>query len=224
MSEAVRASRARRGTTRTEQLRSVIADEIVQGRLAPGMPLEESEIAHRFGVSRTPVREAIRELAASGLVQARAHRSALVARPSLERLRDMFNVLAELEALCAGFAAIRMTVTERRHLEECHAALAEVVRDGEPRQYHDMNLGFHTLIYAGSHSDYLSELTVATRTRLSPFSRAQFRAVGRLARSHSEHDKVVMAILRGDKAAAMVEMRAHIASVEDAYEAYAEGF
>src|SRR5258708_4017072 len=82
--------------TLAEELRLQLADEIVRGALAPGAALDETGLARRFQVSRTPVREAIRLLAASGLVEARAHRAALVARPSLERLRDMFNVLAEL--------------------------------------------------------------------------------------------------------------------------------
>src|SRR5215475_14085558 len=72
--------------TRAEELRLQLADEIVRGSLAPGSPLDETDIARRFNVSRTPVREALRQLAASGLVEARAHRGAVVARPSLERL------------------------------------------------------------------------------------------------------------------------------------------
>src|ERR1700674_2301416 len=88
--------------TRAEELRLQLADEIVRGALAPGAALDETEIARRFSVSRTPVREALRQLAASGLVDARAHRVAVVARPSLDRLTGMFEAMAELEALCAG--------------------------------------------------------------------------------------------------------------------------
>src|SRR5437763_11103174 len=72
--------------TRAEELRLQLADEIVRGALAPGAALDETDIARRFSVSRTPVREALRQLAASGLVEARAHRGAVVARPSVERL------------------------------------------------------------------------------------------------------------------------------------------
>ena len=72
--------------TRAEELRLQLADEIVRGALAPGAALDETDIARRFKVSRTPVREALRQLAASGLIDARAHRGAVVARPSIERL------------------------------------------------------------------------------------------------------------------------------------------
>ena len=97
------------GKTLAEELRWQLADEIVRGTLEPGTALDETELARRFRVSRTPVREALRQLAASGLIDARAHRGAVVARPSLERLTGMFEAMAELEALCAGLAAERMT-------------------------------------------------------------------------------------------------------------------
>ena len=214
------AKAVRKSATRTEELRLTLADEIVQGRLRPGTPLEEVEIAKRFGVSRTPVREAIRELAASGLVEARPHRSALVALPSLERLRGMFDVMAELEAICAGLAAVHMTSGERLGLQGLHEALADLVRRGDPQRYHEVNERFHGAIYTGSHNEYLAEITFATRARLSPFRRAQFRTLGRLALSHAEHERVVTAILRGDKTAAEAAMRGHITLVEDAYERY----
>lgn len=213
---------ARRAVTRTEELRLQIADDIVRGRLAPGTALEEMEIAKRYGVSRTPVREAIRDLAASGLVQARPHRSALVAQPSLERLRGMFDVMAELEALCAGLCALHMTAAERANLEAIHAELADLTRRGDESGYTVLNERFHTTLYAGAHNDYLTELTLATRARLQPFRRAQFRNLGRLALSYQEHDRVVNAILRGDKAEAAAAMRAHILTVEVAYQRYAE--
>lgn len=207
--------------TRGEELRGQLADEIVQGRLAPGTPLEEMEIARRFNVSRTPVREALRELAASGLIELRAHQSALVALPSIERLRGMFDVLAELEALCAGLSAVHMSPRERAALETTHRDLGEAVRGGDPKRYHHLNEEFHAAIYAGSHNEYLVEITLATRTRISPFSRAQFGSLGRMARSHEEHDRVVKAILRGDQRNAAAEMRSHIATVETAAKRFA---
>ena len=80
---------------------------------------------------------------------------------------------------------------------------------------------FHATIYAGAHNDYLAEMTFATRTRVQPFRRAQFRLLGRLAKSHVEHDQVVEAILRGDRAGAFAAMHAHIITVGEEYEAYA---
>ncbi|CAN5188665.1 GntR family transcriptional regulator [soil metagenome] len=208
--------------TRTESLRLQIADEIVSGVLEPGMPLDEQELAARFGVSRTPVREAIRQLSASGLVSVRPHRGAVVALPTPSQLDDMFEAMAELEALCAGLAARNMTVPERRGLEALHNELRLLVHEGDPASYHEKNEAFHAAIYAGSHNGYLAEMTLMTRARVAPFRRAQFRATGRLGGSYQEHDLIVQAILRGDQPGALEAMRAHIGIVRDAFRSYAE--
>jgi DNA-binding GntR family transcriptional regulator len=207
--------------TLAEELRLQLADEIVSGALAPGAPLDEMELARRFEVSRTPVREAIRQLAASGLIEARAHRGAVVARPSEERLTGMFEVMAEVEALCAGFAAERMTAVERRQLEAVHLQMLALIQIGDPQRFHEVNEAFHNAIYEGAHNAYLAEITIATRARVQPFRRAQFRNLGRLSKSHLEHERIVTAILRGDRARASSEMHAHIKTVGDEYELYA---
>jgi DNA-binding GntR family transcriptional regulator len=182
--------------------------------------LDEMELARRFQVSRTPVREAIRLLAASGLVDARPHRSAVVARPGRLQVLGMFEALCELEVLCAGFAAERMTKAEHAELQMIHRSLRPVVKSGDPQRYHEINENFHAAIYAGSHNAYLARLTAETRARIAPFSRAQFRTFGRLAQSHAEHERVVAAILRGDRDAAAAQMRAHIGYVHEAYAGY----
>jgi DNA-binding GntR family transcriptional regulator len=169
------------------------------------------------------VREAIRLLTASGLVETPAHRSAVVARPSPARLAGMFEVMAELEALCAGLAAERMTGADRLELENAHADLRALIHSGDPQRYHEINEAFHGVVYAGAHNAHLAELTLATRVRVSPYRRAQFRNLGRLAKSHVEHDRVVVAILRGDREGATAAMRAHIATVSEEYWEYAKG-
>ena len=208
--------------TRAEELRLMLADEIVRGTLTPGASLDETTLARRFDVSRTPVREAIRLLAASGLVEVRAHRAAMVARPSAEQLAGMFEAMAELEALCAGFAAERMTSPERRALEDEHEKLRVLIQSGDPQRYHEVNEAFHNCIYTGAHNTYLAEITLATRARVQPFRRAQFRNLGRLAKSHIEHDRVVEAIMRGEQSIAGSAMYAHIVTVREEYEHYTE--
>lgn len=208
--------------TRSEELRQRLADDIVSGVLEPGTPLDEVEFARRFGVSRTPIREAIRELSAMGLVQTRPHRGAVVALPTPSQLRDMFAVMGELEALCAGLSALHMTAVERRDLIHLHEAMAALARRGEAARYGVANEAFHGAIYAGTHNGYLVELTAMTRSRLAPFRRAQFRAAGRPALSHREHDAIVQAITRGDRMGATEAMRDHIGIVYGVYRDYAE--
>jgi DNA-binding GntR family transcriptional regulator len=209
-----------RRKTLAEELRLQLADEIVRGVLAPGAALDETELADRFKVSRTPVREAIRQLAASGLVEARPHRGAVVARPDAERLVGMFEAMGELEALCASLAAERMSPSERNMLQATHERLRTLIHVGDPQSHHEVNEAFHGIIYTGAHNDYLAEMAIATRARVQPFRRAQFRNLGRLAKSYFEHDRVVEAILRGDRPAAAAAMRSHILTVREEYAAY----
>ena len=207
--------------TLADELRLQLADEIVRGALAPGATLDETELARRFAVSRTPVREAIRQLAVSGLIETRPHRGAVVARPDAGQLTAMFEAMAELEGLCAGLAAERMTGAERRALETSHEDLRTLISKGDPQRYHEINEAFHSTVYAGAHNAYLAEITQATRVRVQPFRRAQFRNLGRLAKSHVEHDLVVCAIARGDREGAAKAMRDHILTVRVEFGAYA---
>ena len=130
------------------------------------------------------------------------------------------SVMAELEALCAGLAAERMTATERQALELVHDEMRALIHVGDPQRFHDVNEAFHTAIYRGAHNSYLAEITIATRVRVQPFRRAQFRNLGRLSKSHMEHDRIVTAILRGDPPCAAKDMHAHIRTVRDEYEVY----
>jgi DNA-binding GntR family transcriptional regulator len=208
--------------TRAQELRLQLSDDLVRGNLPPGATLDETELARRFSVSRTPVREAIRMLAASGLVDMRPHRAAIVARPDAEQIAGMFEVMAELESLCAGYAAERMTGAERRALEDVHERLRLMIKSGDPQRYHEVNEAFHACLYGGAHNAYLAEITLATRTRVQPFRRAQFRNLGRLAKSHAEHDRVVQAVLRGERSLAAQTMYAHIMTVGHEYEHYSD--
>jgi DNA-binding GntR family transcriptional regulator len=203
--------------TRSDLIRTRLADDIVRGVLAPGVALDESELARRFEVSRTPVREAIRLLAASGLVEARPHRSAVVARPDSMKLLAMFEALQELEALCAGLAAERATAADIAAMQKVNRELGRIVKAGDAQAYHRLNEAFHNAIYAAAHNPYLAELTAATRARIAPFSKAQFQVLGRLSRSHAEHERVIDAIKAGNRDTASREMVQHIKTVHDSY-------
>lgn len=207
-----------RRESRSVQLQEQLSREIVDGTLAPGTRLEEQALADRFGVSRTPVREALQALASTGLVQRASGRGMIVATVTQSRLHDMFEVMADLEALCAGYCAKRMTVAERAALEEIHQGSRALVADGDPAGYAEVNTAFHVAIYQGAHNDYLEEMAQITRSRLAPFRGAQFRLESRLQNSFTEHDEIVTAILRGDMAGARRAMISHVEVVGEASE------
>lgn len=207
--------------TLVERLSQQLADDIAEGALPPGTKLDEQALAHRFDVSRTPVRETLSRLASSGLVEKRAHRGVIVANVSLERLLQMFEVMTELEGACARFAAERMSATEKRELIALHQTSLADVESGDVDHYEALNRTFHRSIYEGSRNPFLVETTQEMRRRLAPFRRVQFRLEGRLASSHAEHQIVVEAIERGDGEAAYRSMRTHILAVRDAYRSFA---
>jgi DNA-binding GntR family transcriptional regulator len=206
--------------TSAEEIRRTLSARIICGDLQPGVALDETLLATEFAVSRTPVREALRLLAASGLVDQKPHAKALVAKPSDEELAGMFEVMGYLEALCAGLSAVMMNAAERDALDALHMEMSAVVHAGDAARYAEYNDAFHTAIYEGAHNAYLVEITQSTRQRLQPFRRAQFGALGRLTQSHAEHGVIAEAIMRGERSVAEAAMRRHISIVEDAYQRF----
>lgn len=207
--------------TLADKLAAAIADGILNGRLPPGERLDEAGLAEQHGVSRTPVREALRQLAMSGLIDMRPRKGAIVSKATPEEIESLFVAMAEMEATCARLAAMSMTPIERRRLQARHEAMMALASAGETEAYSDANVAFHSAIYAGSHNAPLAEYAMNLRRRVAPYRRAQFRVDGRLLRSNQEHDAVVRAIVSGDATGAHASMIHHVSLVEDAFEAFA---
>ena len=207
--------------TLTEKLATAIADGILDGTFKPGTHLDEVSLAHQHGVSRTPVREALRQLTTSGLIDMRPRRGAVVSKATQEQVESLFVAMAKMEATCTRLCALSMTPVERRRLQARHEAMTELAGSGDPDAYSNANVAFHSAIYAGARNVLLAEFAMGLRRRVGPFRRAQFRMAGRLARSNQEHDAVVRAILAGDASAAHAAMLHHVSLVEDAFEAFA---
>lgn len=206
--------------TLAETVRQQIADDILRGVLSPGARLDEIGLAKRFDLSRTPVREALRQLTATGLVEMRPRRGVIVSLPSDSALAEMFEVMGELEASCARLAALRMSPAERIRLELVHKRSRDAVRNSDRDSYRKINFEFHDAIYRGAHNEYLSSTTIGMRQRVGPFRRAQFTIPDRLAKSYQEHDAIVTAVLRADAETASELMRAHVNVVRAASSDY----
>ena len=206
--------------TRAERLAGQISNAILTGQFAPGARLDEQQLAARFGVSRTPVREALRQLATSGLIDLRPRRGAVVASITQEELQTMFAAMAEMEAACARLAALHMTQADRDQLRQLQETMAILAKGDDPDAYADANQAFHLAIYAGTHNAVIADFTAKLRSRLAPFRRAQFHTPGRLPKSWDEHQAVVQAILANDAAGAHAAMLRHVDLVEDAYDEF----
>lgn len=205
------------GSTQAERLAGSIADSVLSGEFAPGFRLDEAALAERHGVSRTPVREAIRLLASTGLIDMKPRRGATVATATPAQLETLFGAMAEIEAACARLAAMSMTPLERRRLQNLQDAMAAIVLRDDREAYAAANVEFHTQIYLGAHNAILSDFASGLRRRLAPFRRAQFRTEGRTSRSHAEHGAVVKAIVACDAPAAHAAMFHHMSLVEDSF-------
>jgi DNA-binding GntR family transcriptional regulator len=195
--------------SRASEVIPVLEQEIVTGILIPGSRLDETLLAQRFGVSRTPVREALMHLSASGLVEIRPRRGAIVATITLKDLMDMFEVMADLEAMCGRLAARRITETEKVALIQSQKVCASLT-DSDPDDYYQANLKLHSLIYQASHNTFLEKQTKELRQRLMPHRRLQVRMPGRIKTSSKEHGELIEAILEGDSELAEQRLRAHV--------------
>lgn len=181
---------------------------IAVGQLTPGQHLDETVLSKQFGVSRTPIREALIQLATVGIVVIRPRRGAIVAEIGAQELVAMFELMAELEAICGRLAARRMTAAEHLDLQAAHCACQGASDD--PDSYYYKNEEFHHQIYVGSHNPFLAEQARSLRRRLRPYRRLQLRVRGRVGASYAEHDEVVRAIVDGDAQKADELLRKHV--------------
>ncbi|MES1924331.1 GntR family transcriptional regulator [Salinisphaera sp. T31B1] len=180
------------------------------GQLKPGDFLSETQIAQQYGVSRTPVREAIRHLAADGLVTLRPRQRAVVKGQTAAEILDQFEAMAELEAACARLAARRRSGDELALMEHHQADCRARCVDADPVDYYEANVRFHEAIYAASGNRYLWTETLRLRDRMWFLRITQGRLPGRLAESSSEHDAVLRAIGAQDEDGAARAMRTHL--------------
>ena len=183
---------------------------ITSGELKAGERLEEAELAARYRVSRTPIREAVRELAACGLVEIRPRRGAVVRTATPADLAEMFEAMAELEASCALLASRRAGAADLARLDEAQALCRRAEEEADAAAYAHGNQRLHGALYAASHNRYLAEVTLGLYRRLEPYRTLLFEFPERRAGSVREHDAILKALASGDGKEAATCVRAHV--------------
>ncbi|PRX33940.1 DNA-binding transcriptional regulator, GntR family [Meinhardsimonia xiamenensis] len=196
---------------RADIIAKEIEERIFDGSYADGERLDEVRLARHFGVSRTPLREALQRLALSGLVELVPRRGAFVRQPGPVELVEMFEVMAELEVVCGRLAARRISEAALAELRDANARCQAAVDACDPDSYYSANARFHQIIYRESGNSFLEAETRALHRRLEPFRRRQLRLRGRMAQSMSEHEAIVEALERGDAEEAAEALRRHVA-------------
>ena len=204
-----------RTLTLSDELRDTLEDLIVSGVLKPGSKLDEAELSARFEVSRTPVREALKALAGTGLVDTRNRQGVSVASVPLPVLIEMFQMMAALEGLCAKFAARRATAVQRQRMAALHDELMQLLASGDHSRFFEANQRFHDALYDASNTAYLAEQTRSLRKRLGVYRRHVTFQPGRMAATIGEHSAILTAIERNDPAAAFAAALDHVSLLQD---------
>ncbi len=195
---------------RAADIRATLQDEIESGKLGPGAALDERALATRFDVSRTPVREALQQLAARGLVRIAPRQGVFVSRLSVNRVRAMLEYIGELESLCAKLAARRLDDDVRRALDAAIVQCEEAAMHGGAAEYAVANTVFHEAVYAGCRNEYLAEQIRQARRLIQRYRVRDFQTKAQIATSLEDHRKIAQAIHAGDEALAAETMLLHV--------------
>ena len=212
-------------STKADEIALVLEEAIVSGELEPGQVLRQEELSERFDVSRTPVREALRRLAALGLVSFIPNRGVRVRTITMEELREAFLVRAELESLATEIAAPRFTEAELRELELAEDAFSKATqalrarpREGEDRwrlthEWVNANHGFHDVIYRVAEAPHIERLAKGARRSFSGhavWAPGGSETDARYERNDNEHRAIIAALRAGNPAGARALAREHV--------------
>lgn len=192
-----------------------IREAIITGHLPPGERLMEIQLAEEMGVSRTPVREAIRKLELEGLVIMIPRKGAYVASLSLKDIADVFEVRVALEGLAAGLAAERITEGELEELERTLVKVAEVSEAKDLEALIKLDTEFHDVLYKASRNDRLSQIVSNLREQIQRYRTTSLAIPGRMKEALEEHKQIVEAISERNVELAQHLAQAHIENAEN---------
>jgi DNA-binding GntR family transcriptional regulator len=185
--------------------------QIFAHELAPGSWLDEQSLAAQFGISRTPMREAIKVLASEGLVTMKLRRGAYVTEVDRGDLEQIFTILSLLEGQAAKETAIKATEAQLTQLDDIHHRLEKAAADRDAEQFFEVNVRFHELIQEIAGNRWMNGVIVDLRKVLKLQRRDSLSRSGRLQSSLLEHRQILQAILKRDPVAAELAMRNHLA-------------
>lgn len=192
-----------------DSLIHILEGDILNSVLKPGERLDEQSLARRFDVSRTPIREALRHLASSGLVDIKKNQGATVRRLTTAELIEMFQVMAEFEGLAARLSARRMTRNEVAELRLRHEECSRTTDNDDYSAFYEANNVLHDTIFRGARNQFLQQESRKLRNRLNVYRR-HITTRNSMAKSIVEHGQVVEAIAAGNEQLAHDVMRAHV--------------
>jgi len=195
-----------------EEVAERLREQIFAHELAPGSWLDEQALALQFGISRTPMREAIKVLASEGLVTMKMRRGAYVTEVDRRDLEQIFTILSLLEGQAAKETASKASESQLTLLDNIHQRLEKTAADRDIEQFFDVNSRFHELILEIAGNKWMNGVIVDLRKVLKLQRRNSLANGGRLHQSLLEHRQILQAILKRDSVAAELAMRTHLAN------------
>lgn len=192
-----------------------LREAIIGGQLRPGERMMEIQLAEEMGVSRTPVREAIRKLELEGLVVMIPRKGAYVAGLSLKDITDVFEIRRAVEGLAAELAAERITDDELETLERYLVIIAEQIEEGDLNKVVETDTKFHTLLYQASRNNRLTQIINNLREQIQRFRTTSLAYPGRMKNALEEHRRIVEAISSRDGEQARRIAQEHIENAEN---------
>ena len=192
-----------------------VRDMIIEGRLAPGDAVNESRLCTELGVSRTPMREAIRTLAGEGLIVLRPGRSTVVRTFTADEVRDMLDVIAELESMAGLRACASATDAQITGIEAVHQQMLVHYRAGERLAYYKLNQQIHSMIVAASGNSTLIEMHALLQGRMKRIRFVGHNAPENWRGAVAEHEQMMAALLRRDGPALSEVLMRHIRETWD---------
>lgn len=199
-------------TSQSDRIRLALMQDIESGVLLPGAALDEKALVERFGVSRTPVREALLTLAAQRLVRILPRSGISVHAPDATELVGMLEALSEMEGVAARLCALRMDHQQRQAIEVLCQKTEEAANAGDRLAFEAANEAFHDALYQGSGNVLVVEQLRLLRLKLAAFRRRVRDQPGRLQASAADHRLIVDALLRSQPEQAAQAMREHISA------------
>ncbi len=190
-----------------DEVAELLRQDIRTGRIAPGTPLRQGELASRYGTSRIPIREALRAIQAEGLVSYEANRGAVVTKPSPQEVLEMLEVRIALETHALALAIPRMIEDE---IAEARQILQIYDRAGQPEEWSEMNARFHEAICAPCECDRLNRLIRDNYFHFNRFARASVSGLAGKEQPQQEHYKLLELCEAGNADGAIKLLREHI--------------
>ncbi len=207
----------RRSQLHQDSVYEAIRKAILRGEYCPGQKLVERKIAEHLGVSRTPVREALRKLELEGLVEHIPGKGVIVAKLSPREVWEIYNIRAVLEGLAARFAAQNVTPEQLAHLEEIVREMEEAVETRDSEKLSGLHMKFHEAIYEAAGSARLQSMLSSLVDYIMAFTRVGYAVPGRVREATEEHREIFEAIKRNSPQEAEQLSREHVERSCDAY-------